>query len=197
MSTDPVIVGQWIINQIPSYFLQHLDRSYSAFFGAACAAIGTSNFFIYGSNAFFANQEIQPVRTIKLPSMTGTATLDPKFLPEFLAWYEEHQRHLREWGRVEQTLSSILLRAKDLQDLRDMLPEHVVAPIIRTSNILLTRTRPDLYAGVPPPTKAHIELDSKYLIARKERELYWDSRLLDMYERIGGIIDLYMGYRLL
>lgn len=147
-----------------------------------------SNHYIVGTNCFFENSQIIPVKDVRF---TGQAEkLNPEFYPQHIIWWNEYSEYARDWDRVSQTLSSIIMRAQSWQDIRDMLPNHVLQDFLNDERFLgLSRTRPHLFAG-KPGSKEYEENFTPLM-------QHWDMQLITMYSRIGDTISTYIGYKLL
>ena len=148
--------------------------SHRALTGGACYMVG---------GGIFGPGGIRPAKLEKLKP------LPEQLLPAHRAWMVNCDRHGAEWVRARQVLHTVIGRAENWQDIRDMVPDHVLRPFPADGLMELTRTRPDLYAGPPD--------DSNYAQERVERERYWEVKLLDLYEQVAPTINLYVSYRLL
>lgn len=98
---------------------------------------------------------------------------------DWLSTYEDFNRNGK---RVSQTLLSLLGKAENAQDVRDMLPDIAYRAFPGNHPLnLLTRSRPDLYAcGLEDPDAGH-----------------WDPKMVSNYASISSLVDTYIGYSLL
>ena len=142
-----------------------------------------------GGTAYIVGGAIYSVHPGQQRDLSKLKKLPDALLPAHAAWVANCNRHRHEWVQVEQVLNTALTHANSWQDIRDMIPDHVLRPFPATGLMELTRTRPDLYAGQPT--------DPTYSQERGEREKHWGTKLLDLYERVAPTIDLYVSYRLL
>jgi hypothetical protein len=72
-----------------------------------------------------------------------------------------------------------------------MFPEHFIRPVLNLWFVDGTqRTTLDLHAGPSQPFAAPSQ-------EQLDREAVWDPRLVKMYGQVGGLIDLYLGYKLI
>lgn len=144
--------------------------------------------FVVGTNVFFEDGRVVPLTAVRFG--TQAAKLDPELREQFDTFWQDYNDYNEGWQQVSQTLGSVMARAKNWQDVRDMLPDYVLAGTLNHKQLQgLQRTRPDIYAG---------HKDSPdYAAKLAERLPYWDPLLLNMYSRIGGIISVYLGYKFL
>lgn len=149
-------------------------RSHRQLTGGQCYVVGGS---------MFGEGGMRPTKLV------GLKPLPPELLPAHCAWLTNCERHGAEWVRAQQVLRTAIGRAENWQDIRDMIPDHVLRPFPATGLMELTRHRPDLYAGEPS--------DSSYAAEREVREKHWDPKLLDLYQQVAPTINLYVSYRLL
>lgn len=147
---------------------------------AANRKVNSMDQFVMGGQVYLTDQKVFPLsyaHGIPLPPLPQT------LVPAFLAWQQSFKQMDRDLGRIEQTLASILLRAKDWQQVRDMFPDRLIRSSLN-------------YWMMPICALQRMNINL-YDDDRQAREDVWDKRLIDMYERVGGIIDLYLGYKLL
>ena len=105
------------------------------------------------------------------------------------AWMANCDRHANEWVRAQQVLRTAIGRAENWQDIRDMIPDRLLKLFPAEGLMDLASRRPDIYAGDPN--------DPEYPRERELRMMYWEPKLLDLYESVAPTIDLYLSYRLL
>lgn len=144
------------------------------------------NYFAVGANCYLEGQNVH--HRNKVQGAGFVPSLPSSLLGLFREWETPYKQIQEDTDRIRQSLRSILLRADSWQEIRNMVPDHVQRPAIHIT--ACERTTLDLYAGIPDNTQPPTE-------ARLQREAIWDPRLLDMYEKVGGLIDIYMGYALL
>lgn len=151
-------------------------------------AMTGANHYVYGANAFMDTGRVVPISQVKFK--TQASKLHDDLLPQHLEFWKDYQEYAQSWQLVSQSLRSVSMRAKSWQDLRDMLPDHVLSGFMSEPELQgLQRTRPDLYAG---PESA-----DDYQQRLQDRLIHWDEFLVKMYSRIGGTISLYLGYKFL
>lgn len=115
--------------------------------------------------------------------------LDPSLHVQHYEWWAHMQQHEEEWVKAMQVVRTVFGKAKNWQDVRDMLPDFVLRSFPAQGLMALSRTRPDLFAGSKE--------DANYAQERADREQHWDSKLLDLYEQAAPSINFYVGYKLL
>lgn len=176
-----------LVGLLPDAVKRTMEGHYAKLLADHIRLNGGGNSFLVGSLVHFENQLVLPLsRVVGVPR-----GLHQSLVPAFLAWEKPFKELNVQLDRIRQTLNSILMRAKSWQDVRNMVPDYYSRPLHHLPPMAgLQRTTLDLYAGRPvafgPISKE-----------RLDREAVWDPRLLNMYERVGGIIDLYLGYKLL
>jgi len=170
-------------------WIQELAKPYLHFIKEEHKGIMASHREITGGSCYMVGGSIYGPGGIRPAKLDKLKPLPPQLLPVHQAWLANCDRHGAEWVRAQQVLRTAIGRASNWQDVRDMIPDHVLRPFPADNLMALTRTRPDIYAGEPS--------DPKYLEERKLRETYWDNKLLDLYESVAPTIDLYVSYRLL
>lgn len=137
--------------------------------------------YLQGFRAFTPHSLGKPLLEL-LPADRPTALLPAALQPQHDSFVANLDQHRRESGRIAQGITSILLRARTDQELRDLLPDHVLGPVRHNPIIAhLDRSMPSL------------ETSSREEWAR----LPWDDRLLAIYAGIAPYISTYMGYTLL
>lgn len=114
------------------------------------------------------------------PANVNMQLLNPGLMGEHLSWQESFELFKNDWGRAKQILGSVIARVETPQDLRDILPEYVIQPVLQMEPILgLTRKVPDLYSGDP------LALE------------HWNPNSVSMYQQVGSLIEIFVGYRFL
>ncbi|WP_199097267.1 hypothetical protein [Dyella sp. ASV21] len=134
-----------------------------------------ANAFLYGQDVYFDTGVVLPITRVK----GKPQSLAPELLPTFLAWLKPTKEMQADLDRIRQVLGSIVMRAKSWQDVRDMLPDRLLA-FSTSTHIDLPRTTPDLQEA-----------------AKQGGEPIWNASLTRLYAQVGDIIDLYLGYKLL
>ena len=185
-----------------SEFFKEIEASYRRFLGTELRMLIDAQLGIcphklpgyrVGNEVFYFTPDGQPlVATLKyLPFNMMPGTLHNSLLEQHKRWTEHYAQHDRDFPRIKQILGSLIIRAKDLQQLRDMFPDHVIRPMLKSELLARHRERmhPDLYAGQ--------KTDPGYPAERQRREIYWEPKLLDMYESVGLLVDQYLGYKFL
>lgn len=145
-----------------------------------------ANHYIVGGSAFFDSGAIAEVSQVRFKG--SAAKLSDELLPKHLEWAAEYNQFKEEKDKVSQVLKSILARANNWNDVRDMLPDYVINVSDWTPVKNVQRTRPDLFII---PGSENFSEDFE------ERSRYWNPILITMYGKIGKTISLYLGYRLL
>ena len=176
-----------LVDTLPAAVKRSMTGQYEQLMAAHRAATGYTCFLV-GRQVYFSSQNAQPLALV-----TGTPPgLHPSLVPAFQAWEQPFKRLNQDLARIKQTIGSIVMRAKTCQDIRNMFPDHFLRPLLNSwlPGMELQRTSLDLYAGPSKPFTSPTQ-------ERLNREALWDPHLLDMYERVGGTIDLYLGYKLL
>ena len=115
--------------------------------------------------------------------------LDPSLHVLHYEWLDQFRQHEEEWVKAMQVLRTVFAKAKNWQDVRDMIPDFVLRSFPAQGLMALSRTRPDLFAGSKD--------DPNYPKERADREVHWDTKLLDLYEQAAPSINFYVGYKLL
>ena len=178
-----------IIYPLTEAWLTELARPYLRFLYEEHNAILASHRELTGGVCYLAGGAIFGPGGVQPAKLDKLKPLPSQLLPVHQTWLANYNRHETEWVRAKQILRTVVGRAKTWQDIRDMVPDHVLRPFPSIGLMELTRQRPDLYAGQPD--------DPTYTQERKERERYWDTKLLDLYESVAPTINLYVSYRLL
>lgn len=143
--------------------------------------------YVVNDLVFFESGNFSRVQEVRFAGMG--VKLDDDLYEHHVTWWEDYSQFDQDKKKIAQTLHSILLRAENWQDVRDMLPNHV-QNIIQYGKLQdLSRTRPDLFAGLPT--------SSNYTQELIDRGQYWPMQLISMYSKIGGSIATYLGYKLL
>lgn len=169
-------------------WLKRLSKPYLAFIKEEHDGILRSHRELTGGSCYLVGGSIFGPGGIRPPKLENLKPLPSQLLPIHQAWLANCDRHGNEWVRAQQVLRTAVGRAKSWQDIRDMIPDHVLRSFPADFNGL-SRQRPDIYAGQPA--------DDGYADRRSEREGYWDTKLLDLYEQVGPTVDLYVSYSLL
>lgn len=171
-------------------WLDELARAYLGFLREEHDRLLTENRALTGNTAYLVGGQIFGPGGVRPPRLRGgLAPLPSQLMDAHLSWVAGMERHQTEWQKATQALQLAVSRCTSWQDFRDMLPDHVLRPFPATGLMELERTRPDLYAGAPQ--------EPEYVENRRQRELYWEPKLLDLYEQAAPTIDLYVSYRLL
>ena len=170
-------------------WLTELAKPYLHFMRETHDELLASNRALTGNACYLVGGEIIGPGGVRPPKLGRVAPLPAQLMDAHLSWKAGKQRHTHEWVKACQVLRTAAGRAENWQDLRDMIPDHVLRPFPATGLMELTRCRPDLYAGDPG--------SSNYRAEREAREKHWDPKLLDLYEQVGPLVDLYVSYRLL
>jgi hypothetical protein len=142
--------------------------------------INSMNAYLVGVQAFFYGMKVMPISAIS-PGYYLTP-LASDLQERHRDWYADFSVYQRDRQKFQQTMSSLFLRAKTWQDLRDMLPEHVIRPILPEIAALqgVHRLRPDLDTAI-----------------NDQQTLHWEPRSMVMYQQISSLVNLYKGYALL
>lgn len=170
-------------------WLTELAKPYLHFIREEHDGILVSHRSLTGGTSYLVGGSIFGPGGIRPAKLDNLKPLPQELLPAHRAWLANCDRHGAEWVRAQQVLRTAIGRAKNWQDVRDMIPDHVLRPFPATGLMELTRERPDLYAGDPTA--------STYADERFAREKHWDPKLLDLYEQVAPTVDLYVSYRLL
>lgn len=191
------------LNEFNKEFFKEIEISYRRFLGNELHALIDSQLsmtpaplpgYRVGDEIFYFTEQGTPlVVTLKfMAANMMPPALSPVLMEQHKQWVEHFNQHDRDFPRIKQMLGSLIIKADDVQQLRDMFPDHVIRPMLRPDGMLgrvRERYHPDLYAG---------SKDSpNYLPERQRREIYWDSKMLDMYESVGKLVDQYLGYKFL
>ncbi len=187
-NTEMQFFAKRLTESISKYYREKvLESDFKAIFNEHRSRTG-ANHYIVGTNCFFEDSRISPVKAVRFGS--NAVRLDKELYPQHIIWWNEYSDYARDWSRVSQTLSSIVIRAQSWQDIRDMLPNHMLQSFLQEDNFLgLSRTRPHLYAGRPGSK----EYDENFITLMQ----HWDMQLIAMYSSIGDTISTYIGYKLL
>lgn len=181
---------QKMLKQVPTAFLTHLNKDHDAILNEHRSRYGRAEYLV-GSKLFLATNGDLPRAQDRPRALNGIRGLDQDLWQVHNAWYGQYERHLREWRTTCQMVSSLVLRLKTWQDLRNIFPDHVSRPILQEPQLFgLTRTAPEIYAGHPDATP-------NYDAERKLREDVWGPRPVSMYNQVAPLVDLYVGYQLL
>ena len=170
-------------------WLTELTKPYLHFIREEHDGLLASHRALTGGGCYLVGGSIFGPGGVRPPKLDKLKPLPAQLLPAHQAWLANCDRHGAEWVRAQQVLRTAIGRAENWQDVRDMIPDHVLRPFPATGLMELTRQRPDLYAGQPS--------DPNYAQERAARERHWDIKLLDLYEQVAPTIDLYVSYRLL
>lgn len=145
--------------------------------------------FMEGGEVFATNGVIAQLGKLRLHNIDR---LDPSLQERFTAFQEHRREHEARYRQVAQALQVILATANSWQELRDMLPEHVIRPYLNGWGFKgLNRIRPDL---------ASVEVSIFNMREGKVVEYAAPPWLMDQVERYRAIsdqVDLYIGYKLL
>lgn len=170
-------------------WLDQLAKPYLAFIRDEHKNLLSSHRAMTGSSCYLVGGSIFGPGGVRPPKIENLKPLPAELLPVHQAWLANCARHGEEWVRAQQVLRTAIGRAENWQDVRDMIPDHVLRSFPAEGLMALTRHRPDLYAGDPSAPD--------YAEQRAARELHWDTKLLDLYEQVSPTIDLYVSYSLL
>lgn len=143
--------------------------------------------YLYQNQGFYVTTDGKPlIASLQyMPFNTLPESLHPLQQQEHADWLEFYQHHDRDFPRIRQKFGSVLARAKSLQDLRDMIPDHVLRLVNDVEGFSeLQRTRPSVDSAGDP---AKLE----------ELALTWDRKILAMYADVSDLLDQYLGYRYL
>lgn len=168
-------------------FIRDLEVPYRKFLTTELDQIVSRNEAIHGAPCYFVGDTVYGrnlvIALIGRTKLGGIANLDPSLTgqhQEFISHYAEHQNS---WTRFSQTLRVLMMQADSWQTLRNMFPDYVLEPYLRTPEFPdlqgLTRTAPDLH------TASLQNLDT------------WRPSQISEYLGIKETLDLYVGYRLL
>ena len=183
-------VGKQIENTLDAAYLKTLLPQFNAIREAQAAQVGRHN-YLMGTNIFCYGMKVVSANA---PDHPEANALEPDLIPAHNEWYAQFQQHHRDMGQVTQIIQSLMLRAKEWQDVRDMFPDFLLGPLLQFAPLIgHRRTRPDLYLGPPPTPETEIEYErTKYT-----KVMHWGEQPVTMFARISGTIALYTGYRLL
>lgn len=178
--------GQLLCDTLPDAVKRTMAGQYEQLMATHTGATRYTCFLV-GRKVYFPNQVVHDQVLVR----GSPPPLARELMPAFHAWELLFKQLYRDLSRISQTVSSVLARAKSWQDARNMFPDHFLRPLLGLPQFAgMQRTALDLYAGPPaafaPPTQD-----------RLDREAVWDPRLVNMYGQVGGLIDLYLGYKLL
>lgn len=177
-------------------FLNDLERPYNGFLASQMADLVGQNEAVTGAPCYMIGDTVYArgpiIAKVGKYKLGGIAELQPHLQPlhdDFISHFNEHANN---WLRFSQALQVILMRAGDWQELRDMLPDHVLAPYLTEEWGLgsLPRVRPDL-GSVPVSVYNNVDGKVEY------HSPPWDYALVKQYRAISETVDLYVGYRLL
>lgn len=168
-------------------YKKNLEQDFNRLFEDHRAQTG-SDHFIVGNKVYFYGPQIHGAGVIRFQGLG--AKLHPDHMERFEAWIKEYDEFRLGHQGIQQTLRSIVMRAKNWQDIRDMFPEYVISRFLFSHPELsvLDRTRPDLFAG---------PVDSPEFTQNFIERACWDVNLINMYGRIGGMLSVYVGYKYL
>lgn len=182
-----------VFNNVQEAYARFLGQELGEIIEGAKAITGGEGYF-HDAKCFFLDPTGLPlVNELKhIPGGTLPPALPAMLVDRHKEWLGHYEMHAGEWPRIKQNLGSLIGRAKEAQDLRDMFPEYLVAPVLQHQAIVgLRRTRPDLYAGNPASPGPTYEFE------RSQRIVVWDEKMVQMYESIGPLVDRYMGFKFL
>lgn len=115
------------------------------------------------------------------PAGLKVAPLAASQEPAFASWLADYEQWEHQAQRLTQQLLTVIGKAENIQDVRDMLPDHAYRVFPQDHPInLLPRSRPDLYACGLEGAGQH-----------------WDQSLVAKYAAISSLVDTYIGYSLL
>lgn len=160
-----------LANALPRDFKRTTAAEYKQLMGAHRSATG-SNAFLVGREVYFDDQVVFPITRVK----GNPQPLSQDLLPAFFAWEKPQKMLAEDLARITQGLHSILLRAKTWAEVRNMLPDRLLAC--------------STFTPIDVPRTA-VSLDDPDAAAA------WSDTLVGMYARIKPLIDLYLGYKLL
>lgn len=160
-----------LLATLPKAVKRTMAGQYEQLMSASQGCTGCTCFFV-GHEVYFKDQKVYSAKQVP-----GTApALPDALMPLFMAWKEPVAAMEKNLSSISQTLHSILLRATSWQDVRNMIPDHFIQPML-----------------------THWDMEG---LQRTERDLQdpaasWEPRLLQMYAQVAGKIDLCLGYKLL
>lgn len=160
---------------LPAAVKRTMANQYEQLMAGHRAQTGATQCFLVGRHGYFADQNVLPLARIR-----GTPNALPEnLMPAFHEWEAPFKALERDLTRIKQTIGSIVMRAQSWQDVRNMFPDHFSRPVLFFSQFdLMQRTTVDLQAG-------------------PEADAVWGENLTKMYTRVGNLVDLYLGYKLL
>lgn len=137
--------------------------------------------YLFGFRAYTDKHMAVPVSNLPIADRPKVV-LPVELHSEHYGWAENHARHQADFQRLSQGLTSILLRVDNLQDLRDILPDHVLGPALQHPAIQgISRSNPPLYTA-PPAVWG---------------DAHWGAKPMELYATIGPLLETYLGYTLL
>ena len=137
----------------------------------------------YSSNGMGYCSPAMRVFTLRnKPQGLTLAPLHPLLEARHSDWLASYEDFLHQSKRVSQTLLTLLGKATNQQDMRDMLPDITYRVFPQNHPLsVLTRSRPDLYAcGLEDAVDG-----------------YWDPKMVSTYSGVSSLVDTYIGYSLL
>lgn len=172
-----------------THWLASLAKDYFAYIREEHAKLMQQHRSLTGGECYLVGGSIFGPGGARPPRLNGLKPLPPQLVPQHEEWLALCKQHGFEWTRATQVLRTAFSRTQCWQDVRDMIPDHVLRTFPAEGLMDLERTRPDLYAGS--------QEDPSYAQERALRERYWEPKLLDLYEQVAPTINLYVSYRLL
>lgn len=180
-----------LLDELSKPYLHYMREEFHRLKVANQAITGNTAYLV-GSTVFAEGMRVLAPGLYRAPAKP----LPPQLMDQHETWLVHWNRHQTEWGRACQAVRTVMARANTDQDIRDLLPDRVLRPVLHQSPLSeLTRTRPDIYAGPPPLAGGPEEAEWQARVV--EREQLWGPKPVALYAKHGPIIDLYVGYALL
>lgn len=186
--------------------VKEIENSYARFLGNELRKMidesqglnpGVMPAYYHNGQCFCLTPEGHPnIVTLQfMPNNMMPPSLSDTLRAQHEKWHRHLIKHQQDMPRIKQGLSAVFTRIKSTQDVRDMLPEHVIRLVMGKGFIDgIPRTRPDVYAGLPPVAGGD---EVEYKAALDERLLHWDPKVIRMYEPIGHLVDQYLAFKFL
>lgn len=180
------------LNEFITVLLKGIHEAYHAFLASELKVIidqqerlvGGPRGYLHGYRAFLDQATVAPAGCVLRDCQP--APLHPSLYAQHLAWFEHYNHHQLNWQRICQGLTSILIRVKSRQELRDILPDYMLGKALQLPIVAgLPRKDADLYAARlsadPQPTP----------------DAPWDDRILQLFRSVRPLVDTYLGYTFL